>query len=99
MKKKLQITCINKPDRMNPHESISYVTCKTLDGWRRKLTLQEAINQIESGEAEFYVSEADKTAKVVIGVSANGHKYLKTVADGAQPDNLLSLPECGCCLS
>ncbi|WP_157785358.1 DUF3892 domain-containing protein, partial [Bradyrhizobium yuanmingense] len=24
----------------------------------------------------------------------NGHKYIKTKADGIQPDNLLSLPEC-----
>jgi hypothetical protein len=31
---------------------------------------------------------------VIIAVSQCGHKYLKTQADGLQPDNLLSLPEC-----
>jgi hypothetical protein len=31
---------------------------------------------------------------VVVSVSRLGHKYIKTEADGEQPDNLLSLPEC-----
>jgi hypothetical protein len=31
---------------------------------------------------------------VIVAVSRLGHKYLKTEADGEQPDNLLSLPEC-----
>jgi hypothetical protein len=30
---------------------------------------------------------------VIVAVH-NGHKYIKTKADGIQPDNLLSLPEC-----
>jgi hypothetical protein len=33
---------------------------------------------------------------VIVGTSRYGHKYLKTEADGEQPDNLLSLPECRC---
>jgi hypothetical protein len=31
---------------------------------------------------------------VEVAVSAYGRKYLKTVADGDPPNNLLSLPEC-----
>jgi hypothetical protein len=31
---------------------------------------------------------------VVVAVSRYGNKYIKTTADGEQPDNLLSLPEC-----
>ena len=33
---------------------------------------------------------------VVVAVSRFGNKYLKTVADGDQPNNLLSLYECVC---
>ncbi len=33
-------------------------------------------------------------ANVVVAVSRFDHKYIKTEADGEQPDNLLSLPEC-----
>jgi len=35
-----------------------------------------------------------QTVDVVVAKSQYGHKYLKTVADGEQPNNLLSLPEC-----
>jgi len=31
---------------------------------------------------------------VVIATSRYGNKYLKATADGDQPNNLLSLPEC-----
>jgi hypothetical protein len=31
---------------------------------------------------------------VIVKMSRFGHKYLATEADGEQPDNLLSLPEC-----
>ena len=36
------------------------------------------------------------SGKVIYAVSASqsGWKYLKTTADGEQPDGLLSLPEC-----
>ena len=30
----------------------------------------------------------------VVAVSRFGNKYIKTEADGDQPNNLLSLPEC-----
>jgi hypothetical protein len=33
-------------------------------------------------------------ADVIVAISRYGHKYLKTVADGEQPNNLLSLYEC-----
>jgi hypothetical protein len=31
---------------------------------------------------------------VIVATSPNGNRYLKTVADGEQPDKLLSLPTC-----
>jgi len=35
-----------------------------------------------------------RRATIIVAVSRFGNKYLKTEADGEQPDNLLSLPEC-----
>jgi hypothetical protein len=58
------------------------------------LSQEEAIVGIESGKWAFYVFQQGRTAEVIVATSAFGHKYLKTVADGQQPDNLLSLPEC-----
>jgi hypothetical protein len=49
---------------------------------------------IEQGKNEFYVTQGGNTVNVIVATSAAGHKYIKTVADGLQPDNLLSLPEC-----
>jgi hypothetical protein len=49
---------------------------------------------IEQGKWSFFVIKDGKTVKVIVATSKYGHKYLKTEADGEQPNNLLSLPEC-----
>lgn len=83
-----QITCINKNDRDSKYERITHVGGA---GW--KLTLQAAISNIESGSESYYVSQGGKDVDVVVATK-NGTKYLKTEADGDEPNNLLSLPEC-----
>lgn len=84
-----QIACINKDDRQNPYQRITHVGGT---GWR--MTLQEAIRAIESGQRSFYVSQGGGNTVRVIVATRNGNKYLKTTADGDEPNNLLSLPEC-----
>lgn len=94
MASNVQIQCINKGDRHNPHERILFVGGANNDGSRWKLSQQEAIAGIESAKWRFFVSAGGKSVGVIVATSAQGHKYLKTENDGEQPDNLLSLPEC-----
>jgi hypothetical protein len=89
-----QIQCINKSDRYNPHERILAVGGVGRDGKRWKLSQEQAIAEIEAGRWKFFVAANGKSVRVVVATSQYGHKYLKTEADGDQPNNLLSLPEC-----
>ena len=88
-----RIRCISKTDRMNPHERIRLVGGQNPDGTRWHQTQQQTIEEIESGMWIFQVEAGGHTVNVIVAVH-DGCKYLKTEADGLQPDNLLSLPEC-----
>jgi hypothetical protein len=93
MTARLEIRCINKSDHSNPHERIINVGGLTAEGTHWKLSQTEAIHSIVKDTCLFYVKRGGNEVNVVIA-SQSGWKYLKTTADGDQPDNLLSLPEC-----
>ncbi len=87
-----QIKCINKIPREDPHRAITHVGGFVTSQWR--ITQQEAIRLIETGEWQFYVEVDRDRVWVEVAISRFGNKYLKTEADGDEPNNLLSLPEC-----
>jgi len=94
MAENIQIKCINKSDRTSAHERIKSIGGVNPSGTPWKLSLEQAIKDIEAGKYRFYVSVNGDSVWVIIAVSAAGNKYLKTENDGDQPNNLLSLPEC-----
>lgn len=93
-----EVKCVNKSDRYNPWERITHIGG---DGW--KLSQQDAIDGIEAGKWRFFVRRRGSSlssavlgdqVEVIVAVSRFGNKYLKTEADGEEPNNLLSLREC-----
>jgi hypothetical protein len=93
MAKTAYISCINKTNRNDPHDRIHSVGGVNNDKSRWKQSQQQTIQEIESGDWEFYVSGGGRTVKVIVA-KHNGNKYIKTENDGIHPDNLLALPEC-----
>jgi hypothetical protein len=89
-----EVTCVNKSDRYDPHERILRIGGANADSSRWYATQQQAITWIENRQFELFVRAGGREVKVVVAISRFGHKYIKTEADGEQPDNLLSLPEC-----
>jgi Protein of unknown function (DUF3892) len=89
-----QVTCINKTDRYNAHERIHNIGGQNLDGSWWKVSQMNAIIHIETGAHSYYVHAGGRTVEVIVATSRYGNKYIKTTADGEQPDNLLSLREC-----
>ena len=92
MAENVQISGINMRQHHNPHERIESVG-GTHGGRARNLTETEAIAGIKERKWQFYTSVNGRSVWVIIAIH-NGREYLKTEADGYEPNNLLSLPEC-----
>jgi hypothetical protein len=91
----LRIRCIGKTDRTSAHERIHSVGGFKPDGSCWKLTQDKAISDIEDGAYLFYIERpGGRRIDVMVAASAEGNKYLKTIADIEQPVILLSLPTC-----
>lgn len=84
----VQVTCINKQPRQNPHEGIT-----NLGGSGWCWTRQKVVESINAKTNTFYTFEGGKRAEVGVVNGPNG-PYVRTHADGQWNDNLLSLPEC-----
>lgn len=86
-----QVTCTT-PDGRDADQRIDAIGGTDGGGW--KLLIDDAIAGIENGKWSFWTYANGYRADVVIAQRANGRKYLKTTADGTEPNNLLALPAC-----
>jgi len=93
MAERFSIQCINKIPRNDPYTRITHVGGQGTSRW--KLDVATVIQRIESRQEAFYVERPQgDQVDVIVAVSRAGNKYIKTTADGDEPNNLLSLPEC-----
>jgi len=87
----VQVQCINKRPRQNPHEGITHLGGKADGGW--KWTRQQVIDSIRNKSNTFHTLVDGNRGNIGVVDGPNG-PYLRTYADGKWNDNLLSLPEC-----
>lgn len=87
-----QVTCITKRQHHNPHERIQGIggAENNTRWWRAE---NDAIGDVERDAKSYFVSVKGKSVWVILATHG-GRKYLKTEADGYEPNNLLSLPDC-----
>ncbi|QEM08603.1 DUF3892 domain-containing protein [Mucilaginibacter rubeus] len=90
-----QVNCIDKPKASSPIEQITHIGYyESLDRPRVVISVAEAIARIEDNNQAFYVStERGKTYLTVVKPEDGGKKHLKSLADRAGVDNLLTLEE------
>lgn len=87
-----QVTCIT-PDGRDADQRIDAIGGPDGGGW--KLLIDDAISGIETGKWAFWTNAQGRRAEVIVAVRpASRRKYLKTTADGLEPNNLLALPAC-----
>lgn len=87
------VTCATKlGNNYNPYERITHIGGRSEKG-NFKITSDEAIRMIDSGQYTFHVNVNNMHVKVITA-ERNGRKYLKTATDGYEPNNLLALGDC-----
>ncbi|MFZ2031910.1 MAG: DUF3892 domain-containing protein [Vitreimonas sp.] len=84
----LQITCIT-PDGRDADQRIDAV-----GGSGFYHLIDDAIRFIENRTHSYWTMVNGRATDVVVATRHNGRKYLKTVADGYEPNNLLALRGC-----
>lgn len=93
----VQITCINKDggNHYDPYEAIldfGWVDDQT--GKTGIASRAEMIDFLEKGHRAYTKDRFNRIAWLIVSVSRFGNKYVKTVADGRETNNLLALAEC-----
>ncbi|MES2985462.1 MAG: DUF3892 domain-containing protein [Pseudomonadota bacterium] len=84
----VQVTCVIKEDRNNPHEGITHI-----GGYGWLWTRREVIESIKSRLNTFYTLSGNIRADIVVVDGPNG-PYIRTKKDSVLTDNLLFLTAC-----
>ncbi len=95
-----QISCVTISSsilRGRRRRRISHVGGIHPGGWLWRISVSEAIDQIEKGESFFVERPEGHTVAVIIGSkkkNSKRSKYLRTIGDLGKENNLRSLPRC-----
>jgi hypothetical protein len=93
----VRIVCINKDNgyHQNPHEAIQFL------GWLNESTNEtgkssriDIYNWLLAGNQAYVKDGLGSAVFLQTAISPSGTKFVRTVADRRETNNLLSLPEC-----
>ncbi|WP_442958006.1 DUF3892 domain-containing protein [Phenylobacterium sp.] len=87
-----QVTC-HTPDDLDPDRRIEGLGGPG-NGKQWWLPIDELISGIERGAYDLWTVTPERQSVWVVVAVRNGRKYLKTEADGLEPNNLLALRHC-----
>ncbi len=88
----VQIMCVNKTTKPDPHKRISSIGGEH-KGKKWHISVETAIRGMEAGHWEFYTLINDQKRYVEIAVSTQGNKYLRTSGSTDTLD-LIGLENC-----
>lgn len=91
MPESYQVTC-HRPDGNDLDQRIDGLGGPANGGWY--VGIDALIAGIESDQYKLWTTAQGRSVWVHVARRANGRKYLKTEADGIEPNNLLALPNC-----
>lgn len=91
MTEQYQVTC-HTPDDADPDRRIEGLGGPGGGGWYRDLDF--LIAGIEAGTYRLWTTDMKGNSVWIEVAMRNRRKYLKTTADGIEPNNLLALPRC-----
>ena len=85
-----QVTC-HTPDNADADRRIQGVGTSTGVWWN----VDQVIDAIESKRDEFWTTTPQgQSVWIEVKQRSSGRKYIKTTADGVEPNNILALPVC-----
>lgn len=90
------VVCITKhPTHDDPHTRIQKIgTSSTAGGTRSKIwDTADVITAIDKGDT-FFCNDKKGDQVYLVVAEHNGYRYVKTVNDGIEQDNLLAQPDC-----
>jgi hypothetical protein len=88
----LKVKWVDKSNSDDPYQRITHIGGRE-GRFEWKHTQAEAIQSIEKVVFHYYIEKDARVLKLVVGLSPDSNKYLKTEVDEGHPVFLLNLPE------
>jgi hypothetical protein len=91
-----EVTCVTMASSTgDPLAGVTHIGGPSSRGRGWRMSVQEAIQGMLTGELGFFLERDNQRANLVVGYSKEGYRYLKVEGDENGSKVLLDLPECG----